>query len=127
MKIHLFAQISTAFARVHEFTGEFETVTDVVRTTTPFPIARGGWWSRLVSIVAGTGLDAAFAARSRDAVSHRSASDGVDEGGLSTTCNKIPLPLTRVTILLFISFVAKVYRTVDPAKSGKKHRMEDDS
>lgn len=46
-----------------------------------------------MSVVAGTGLDAAFAARSRDAVSHCSASDGVDEGGLSTTCNKIPLPL----------------------------------
>lgn len=38
-----------------------------------------------MSIVAGTGLDAAFAARSRDAVSHCSASDGVDERGLSTT------------------------------------------
>lgn len=43
----------------------------------------------MVSVVAGAGLDAAFAARSRDAVSHCSASDGVDEGGLSTTCNKI--------------------------------------
>lgn len=81
-----------------------------------------------MSIVAGTGLDAAFAARSRDAVSHCSASDGVDERGLSTTCNKIPLPLTRLTFLSFISFVASVYHTVEySAKCGKKHRTEDDS
>lgn len=81
-----------------------------------------------MSIVAGTGLDAAFAARSRDAVSHCSASDGVDERGLSTTCNKIPLSLTRLTFLPFISFVASVYHTVEySAKCGKKHRTKDDS
>lgn len=87
VQIHLLAQIPSPFAGVDEFAGELEAVADVVGTTTPFPVPHGGWWSRLVGIVAGTRLDAALATRSRDAVSHSRAGDGVDEGGLSTTCN----------------------------------------
>lgn len=62
-----------------------------------------------MGIVAGTGLDAAFAARSRDTVSHRSAGDGVDEGGLSATCtNKIQLPSTW-DYQFFSTFVSSLF------------------
>lgn len=104
VQIHLLAQISATLPRVDEFAGELEPVADVVRTATPFPIPRAGWWPRLVGIVAGARLDAALAARSRDAVSHGGARDGVDEGGLSTTCNDAT-PLMSVESIPPIRFL----------------------
>lgn len=85
VQIHLLPQISAALSRIDEFTGELEAVTDVVGTTTPFPVANTGRCSRLMSVVAGAGLNASFAARSRYAVGHRGAGYRVDESGLPTT------------------------------------------
>ena len=85
VQVHLLAQVPSALASIDELAGELEAVAYVVRTTTPFPVARRGWCSGLVGIVAGARLDAAFAAGSRDAMSHGRARDGVDEGGLSAS------------------------------------------
>lgn len=86
VEVHFLPKISAAFSGIDELAGKLDAVSDVVRTATPFPVSNGGGCARLVGIVAGTRLDAALAARSRDAVSHSCAHDGVDEGGLSASC-----------------------------------------
>ena len=105
VQIHLLAQISTTLSGVDEFTGELEPVADVVRASTPFPVTRGGRCPRLMRVVAGARLDAALAARSRDAVRHRRARDGVDEGGLSTACKPCDNSVKHSeSFLPFVSF-----------------------
>lgn len=89
MQVHLLAEIPATFAGVDEFAGELEAVADVVGAATPFPVSHGGRCARLVSVIAGARLNAALAACPRDTVSHRRARDGVDEGGLPTSCNRI--------------------------------------
>lgn len=95
VKIHLLSEAAPSFSGVDELPGELVAEADVVRTAAPLPVAnalrrrRGagvGRAPRLVTVVAGTRLDAALAARPRHGVRHRRAGDGVNERRLSTPC-----------------------------------------
>lgn len=98
MEIHFLAEIATTLASVHEFPGELESESDIVRATAPFPIPNSGHAaslvvglgrSGLVAVVAGAGLDGALAAGPGNGVGHRRTGDGVNEAGFTATCKKL--------------------------------------
>ena len=79
-------------------------------------------------VVAGARLDAALAARSRDAVRHRRARDGVDEGGLSTACKPCDNSVKHSeSFLPFVSFrwSVRIWSGRKRVSGGSWNRAED--
>lgn len=96
MQIHLFAQIASALAGVHELARELEAEADVVGAAAPLPIPDASHAARLIglrrarlmAVVTGAGLDGALAASSRYRMGYSCAGNGIDEARLTAACKE---------------------------------------
>ncbi len=95
MQVHFLTHSTSSFASVDKFSGEFETESNIIRASTPFPIAYADhWahiillgWSTLVAIVASTTFNWSLRACPSNRMSNCCTSYGIDESCFSTTCN----------------------------------------
>lgn len=96
MQVHLLPDVPSPLSRIDEFPGELESESDIVGAAAPLPVPdprrapagpgpRGLYSPGLVAVVTGAGLNAALGTGASYCVSHSSAGDGVDEGGLTAT------------------------------------------
>lgn len=104
MQIHLLPQIPAPFPCVHEFPAEFEPKIYIVRTPAPIPFpcavtssaaasTKGGCAcylrsASMMSVITVTGTNGTFTTSSSYGMCDCCTCYGIDEGSLSTTCNK---------------------------------------
>lgn len=95
VQIHLFPQCSTPFSRVNKLSWEFESESNIVRASAPFPVAYTGhstriarlWRTWLMAIVTSTRFNRSFTTCPGYRMCYRCAGYRIDERCFSASCN----------------------------------------
>lgn len=94
VQIHFLSQIAATFTGIDEFAGEFEAETNVVRTTTPFPVAYTSYAAGLgiglrrtglMAVVTGARFYGTLTAGSGNRMSNSSTSNGINEASFTAS------------------------------------------
>lgn len=115
VQVHLLAEASAAFARVHKQPSELVSKIDIVRTSSPFPVLDARHRvldvraTALVRGVTSASLYHALCARPGHRVRHARARDRVDERRLPETCHtRKRAPTQNVIIIIIIKLSAVI-------------------